>query len=100
MLRPAGPRISSMMPVTRSLGRYAEPLANNGSGLVRISFGEFTDAVHGLRVDLALNLGDVDQRGGAAGGKQGLTGRAVSAVRTAIGQRRRRAAAGQGRYDF
>src|SRR6266571_3822468 len=48
----------------RSLDWFAEPLTDNGGGLVRISFGEFTDPMHGLRVDLALNLGDVDQRGG------------------------------------
>ena len=36
-------------------------MANNGSGLVRIAFCQFADPVHGLRVDLALDLGDVDR---------------------------------------
>jgi hypothetical protein len=49
-------------------------LTNNGGSFVRISLGQFADPVHGLRVDLALNLGDVDQLGGATG-KQGLAGR-------------------------
>ena len=50
-------------------------MTNNGRGFVRIAFGQFTDPVYVLGVDLALNLGDVDQRRGAAG-RQGLAVRA------------------------
>src|SRR6185295_7926071 len=71
-----------------ALGGFAEPLANNGSGLVRISFRQFADPVYGLRVDLALDLGDVDQLGGAAGaGDQRLAGSEFSC---AVGQGERR----------
>src|SRR6476620_6400769 len=74
-----------------ALGGFAEPLANNGSGLIRIAFGQFADPVHGLRVDLALDLGDVDQLGGAAGaGNQGLIGPEFSVWPVAFDQRERR----------
>ena len=83
----------------RSLGGFAEPLANNGSGLVRIPFGQFADPVHGLRVDLALDLGDVDQLGGAAGaGDQRLIGPEFSVWPIALDQGGRRF--GQGGNDF
>jgi hypothetical protein len=56
-----------------ALGGFAQPLANNGGGLVRIAFCQLADPMNGLRVDLALDLGDVDQLGGSAGaGNQGL----------------------------
>ena len=61
-----------------ALGGFAQPLANNGGGLVGIAFCQFADPVHGLRVDLALDLGDVDQLGGAAGaGRGGMGGAQV-----------------------
>src|SRR6185503_16207777 len=69
-----------------ALGGFAQPLTNNGGGLVRIAFGQFADPVHGLCVNLALDLGDVDQLGGGAGaGNQGLAG--LSFLGAAIGQR-------------
>src|SRR3954447_1215318 len=38
-----------------------QPLTNNGGGFVGIAFGQFAHAMHRLGVELALNLGDVDQ---------------------------------------
>src|SRR5215216_438781 len=56
-----------------ALSGFGQPLANNVGGLVRIALCQFADPVHRLRVDLALDLGNVDQLGGAAGaGNQGL----------------------------
>src|SRR6266542_1859266 len=49
----------------------------------------FADPVHGLRVDLALDLGDVDQLCGAAGaGDEGLTGPEFSVWPVALDQGR------------
>src|SRR5216683_7821787 len=81
-------------------GGFAEPLTNNGRGFVWIALRQFADPVHGLGVDLALNLGDVDQRRCAAGGNEGLTGRAAfSALRAAVGQCRQRTLGARGN-DF
>src|SRR6202043_562995 len=71
----------------RSLGGLAQPLANNGGGFVGISFGEFAHAVHRLGVDLALDLGDVDEIRRA--GKQRLARRGFCRLRL-------RKSAGQG----
>jgi len=45
----------------KSLGWFAEPLADDGDGFVRVALGELADAMDGLGVDLALHLRDVDQ---------------------------------------
>src|SRR5882757_1017401 len=81
---------------------FAEPLTNDGSGLVGIALGEFAYPVHGLRMHLALDLGDVDQLRSSGVGKQWLTGTAGlgSALRAAVGQRHSGACAGQRRDDF
>ena len=56
-------------------------MTNNGRGFARISFGQFADPVHGLGVDLALNLGDVDHlRGGVGAGNQILAAEVVPAL--------------------
>src|SRR5205823_1964958 len=77
---------------------FAEPLSNARSGLVGVALGEFADPVHGLRMHLALNLGDVDQLRGDGGGEQWLAG--LGSLRSAVGQRRGCASAGQRRHDF
>ncbi len=72
--------------------RLRKPLTNNGSGFVRVSLGQFADAMHRLGVDLALNLGDVDHgRGGVGTGHQTLAGGGFAAV----GQCRQRTFAGE-----
>src|ERR1700754_3625049 len=68
--------------------RFRQPLTHDRSGLVRVALGEFADAMHGLGVNLALDLGDVDHR--SRGGHEALAG-----LRTAVGQRRHRIGAGQ-----
>src|SRR5262245_40237939 len=74
-----------------ALGRFAQPLPNDGSGFVGIALGQFADPVHGLGVDLALDLGNVDQLGGAAGaGDQGLIGSELSVRPVTLDQDRRR----------
>src|SRR5450631_178631 len=61
-----------------------EPLTNNGGGFVGIAFGQFAHAMHRLGVDLALNLGDVDQLRGLGGGRQRRSRRRL------VGPRRQR----------
>ena len=69
-------------------------MTNDVGGLVRIALGQFADAVHRLGVDLALDLGDVDQ---CRGGNQALAGRAVG---ISVGQGRQGGGAGQAGDHF
>src|ERR1700720_4273448 len=70
--------------------RLGQPLTNNGSGLVRVSLGQFADAMDRLRMDLALNLGDVDHlRGGIGTGNEALAGARVVAQRRQMFVRKR-----------
>src|SRR6476659_6136405 len=44
-----------------------EPVADNRYGFVGVLVGEFADFLHGLGMNLALDLGDIDHRGSAVG---------------------------------
>src|SRR6202022_5072361 len=71
------------------------PLTNNGSGFVRVSLGQFADAMHRLRMNLALNLGDVDHlRGGVDVWNEVLAPRACGLC-AAVGQCRHRTCAAE-----
>src|SRR6185437_3584602 len=53
--------------VTRSsCVALGHPLADDGDGFARILVGKLADLLHRLRVDLPLNLGDVDLPRGLA----------------------------------
>src|SRR5262249_35780384 len=68
------------------LGGFTQPLTDNGDGFIGIAFGQFAHAMHRLGVNLALDLGDIDQMRGRVAGKQGLSGRRGDGV--GLGRRR------------
>src|SRR4029077_6586887 len=53
-------------------GVFVQPAADDGYGFVRILVGEFADLLHGLGVNLALDLGDIDHGRGAVGDRNRL----------------------------
>ena len=97
--------------VTRSSRRLlVQPLTDDGDGFVRVALGELADLLHRLGVDLALHLGDVDQRSAVPPGRiaPGAPGPAALAApsstprrpaRTPASRRPRRSSAARMRFD-